>query len=125
VIGKIQRKTNEIVFRESMKRHKLLMQTNAEIFEINQQGTANYNDAVDRSHRDSTNAIRGTVDLQDPFAGETRNLDDTSETYWNNPLQDVIGSDAPGYDPNADTSVKRFDWTKMRRVRQRGSPPIS
>jgi hypothetical protein len=96
-------------------RHAIRMDTMREIETMRNQGVANRQASLDRSHGDFVNVTRGVENFIDTTSNERIELPNNSQHAWRLKDDTYILTDDPNFDPNRDLKLEAHELKPERR----------
>ena len=108
-------KMNQIAAQGAAARSNIIAETHREVSRIINDGWEQRQDSLERTHRQTINAIREVDNYTTPDGGEPVQLPHDYQHVYTNGTQYILTND-PNYDPNVDEAVNNLNWQRMRRA---------
>jgi len=109
------RKMSGISAKGATDRHNIRMETAREIEAMRNQGVADRQASLDRSHGDFVNVIRGVENFIDTTSNERIELPNNYQHAWRLKDDTFILTDDPNFDPNRDLKLEAHELKPERR----------
>jgi hypothetical protein len=109
------RKMSGISTKGAIDRHNIRMETAREIEAMRNQGVADRQASLDRSHGDFVNVIRGVENFIDTTSNERIELPNNYQHAWRLKDDTYILTDDPNFDPNRDLKLEAHELKPERR----------
>ncbi len=109
-------KMNQIAAQGAADRSRIIAESNREISRIITEGYEQRQASMDRSHRQTINAIREVDDFTTPGSNTTVQLPYHYNHIYTNGNNEYILTDDALYNPNLDPTLNQHDWQTMQRA---------
>jgi len=109
-------KMNQINAQGAAERSRIIAESNRQISRIITEGYEQRQASMDRSHRQTINAIREVDDFRAPGSNTTVQLPHHYNHVYTNGNGEYILTDDAHYNPNRDPTINQHDWQTMQRA---------
>jgi hypothetical protein len=117
-IAQIRHEGNMRILREMARRSEIMAQTNAELSDQQMASWRQRQESGDALHRATVNSIVGVHDYRTPDGGSIA-ADNGYDRVFQDKLGNVVMTNDPSYDPNADPN-SAGNWSQLQRIQHTG-----